>query len=106
MRADPILRVEGLRKSFGGLVAVDDASFEVERGTVVGLIGPNGAGKSTTFNLVTGFHEADDGDVYLHGENVVDRPPEERSRRGMVRTFQITRELTGMKVRQNMLLGT
>jgi branched-chain amino acid transport system ATP-binding protein len=105
MSADPILRVEGLRKSFGGLVAVDDASFEVEQGSVVGLIGPNGAGKSTTFNLVTGFYEADDGDVYLHGENVVDRPPEERSRRGMVRTFQITRELTGMKVRQNMLLG-
>jgi branched-chain amino acid transport system ATP-binding protein len=105
MSADPILRVEGLKKTFGGLVAVDGASFEVEEGTVVGLIGPNGAGKSTTFNLVTGFYEADDGDVYLRGENVVDTSPEERSKRGMVRTFQITRELTGMKVRQNMLLG-
>jgi branched-chain amino acid transport system ATP-binding protein len=105
MSADPILRVEGLKKTFGGLVAVDGASFEVEEGTVVGLIGPNGAGKSTTFNLVTGFHEADDGDVYLRGENVVDTSPEERSKRGMVRTFQITRELTGMKVRQNMHLG-
>jgi branched-chain amino acid transport system ATP-binding protein len=105
MSADPILRVEGLKKTFGGLVAVDGASFEVEEGTVVGLIGPNGAGKSTTFNLVTGFYEADDGDVYLRGEDVVDTSPEERSKRGMVRTFQITRELTGMKVRQNMLLG-
>jgi branched-chain amino acid transport system ATP-binding protein len=103
--SDPILRVEGLKKTFGGLVAVDGASFEVERGTIVGLIGPNGAGKSTTFNLVTGFYEADAGDVYLRGENVVDRTPEERSKRGMVRTFQIARELTGMKVRQNMLLG-
>jgi branched-chain amino acid transport system ATP-binding protein len=105
MSADPILRVEGLKKTFGGLVAVDGASFEVEEGTVVGLIGPNGAGKSTTFNLVTGFYEADDGDVYLRGENVVDTSPENRSKRGMVRTFQITRELTGMKVRQNMHLG-
>ncbi|WP_372912159.1 ABC transporter ATP-binding protein [Salinigranum sp.] len=105
MSAGPILRVEGLKKTFGGLVAVDGASFEVEKGTVVGLIGPNGAGKSTTFNLVTGFYEADDGDVYLRGENVVDTSPEERSKRGMVRTFQITRELTGMKVRQNMHLG-
>jgi branched-chain amino acid transport system ATP-binding protein len=102
---DPVLRVEGLKKTFGGLVAVDGASFEVERGTVVGLIGPNGAGKSTTFNIITGFYQADEGDVYLRGENVVDLTPEERSKRGMVRTFQITRELTGMKVRQNMHLG-
>ncbi len=105
MSTDPILRVEGLKKTFGGLVAVDGASFEVEKGTVVGLIGPNGAGKSTTFNLITGFYEADDGAVYLRGENVVDTSPEKRSKRGMVRTFQITRELTGMKVRQNMHLG-
>jgi branched-chain amino acid transport system ATP-binding protein len=105
MSADTVLRVDGLRKSFGGLVAVDGASFEVERGSIVGLIGPNGAGKSTTFNLITGFYEADEGDVYLRGENVVDLSPEERSERGMVRTFQIARELTGMKVRQNMHLG-
>jgi branched-chain amino acid transport system ATP-binding protein len=103
--SEPVLRVEGLKKTFGGLVAVDGASFTVEQGTIVGLIGPNGAGKSTTFNLVTGFYEADDGDVYLRGENVVDLSPEERSKRGMVRTFQIARELTGMKVRQNMHLG-
>jgi ABC-type branched-subunit amino acid transport system ATPase component len=103
--SDPVLRVENLYKSFGGLVAVDEASFEVERGTVVGLIGPNGAGKSTTFNLITGFHEADGGTVELDGEDVTDLPPEARATRGMIRTFQISRELTGMTVRQNVRLG-
>jgi branched-chain amino acid transport system ATP-binding protein len=102
---DVVLRVEDLRKEFGGLVAVDGASFAVERGTIVGLIGPNGAGKSTTFNLVTGFYEADAGSVYLRGEDVAGTSPEERADRGMVRTFQIARELTGMKVEQNVRLG-
>jgi len=105
MSGDPILRVDDLHKEFGGLVAVDDATFEVEQGNVVGLIGPNGAGKSTTFNLITGFYEADHGSVEFRGEEIVDLPPEERAQRGMIRTFQITRELTGMKVEQNMRLG-
>ena len=56
-----VLRVENLRKEFGGLVAADDASFDVERGTITALIGPNGAGKSTVFNLVSGFYEPDAG---------------------------------------------
>ncbi|MEA5387832.1 ATP-binding cassette domain-containing protein [Haloarculaceae archaeon H-GB11] len=58
---DPVLRTDGLKKSFGGLTATDDVSFEVERGTITGLIGPNGAGKSTLFNLVSGFYEPDEG---------------------------------------------
>jgi branched-chain amino acid transport system ATP-binding protein len=102
---DPILRAEGLRKSFGGLLAVDDASFEVEEGTIAGLIGPNGAGKSTTFNLLSGFYGADAGDVIFEGERVEGLSPDERAQRGMIRTFQITRELTGMKVMANMLLA-
>jgi branched-chain amino acid transport system ATP-binding protein len=102
---DPVLRVENLHKEFGGLVAVDEASFEVERGTVVGLIGPNGAGKSTTFNCITGFYDADGGTVELDGEDVTDLPPEQRATRGMVRTFQISRELTGMTVQENVHLG-
>ncbi|MEA5387163.1 ATP-binding cassette domain-containing protein [Haloarculaceae archaeon H-GB11] len=103
--SEPLLEARDLRKTFGGLTAVDDVSFTVDRGTIVGLIGPNGAGKSTTFNLVTGFYDLDDGEVRLRGENVADLSPEERSQKGMVRTFQITRELTGMKVRENMHLG-
>lgn len=105
MSAQNILEVEGLRKSFGGLTAVDGATFDVEEGSIVGLIGPNGAGKSTTFNLITGFYEADEGSVRFRGEEIIDDSPEERSKNGMVRTFQITRELTGMKVEQNMRLG-
>ena len=105
MSDGPLLRVTDLHKEFGGLVAVDDATFEVEAGSVVGLIGPNGAGKSTTFNLITGFYEADGGSVEFRGEELVDLPPEGRAKRGMIRTFQITRELTGMKVEQNMRLG-
>ncbi|WP_137286211.1 ABC transporter ATP-binding protein [Halorussus salinisoli] len=102
---DPVLRAENLRKSFGGLVAVDDVSFAVEESTIVGLIGPNGAGKSTTFNLLSGFHELDDGEVIFEGERVGGLSPHERAQRGMVRTFQITRELTGMRVMANMLLA-
>jgi branched-chain amino acid transport system ATP-binding protein len=105
MSDDTILEVENLRKSFGGLTAVDGASFSVEKGNIVGLIGPNGAGKSTTFNLITGFYEADEGSVRFRGEEIIDDSPEERSQKGMVRTFQIARELTGMKVSQNMRLG-
>jgi len=102
---DPLLRAENLRKSFGGLVAVDGATFEVEEGTIVGLIGPNGAGKSTTFNLLSGFHDLDGGEVVFEGESVGGLSPAARAQRGMVRTFQITRELTGMRVTANMLLA-
>jgi branched-chain amino acid transport system ATP-binding protein len=105
MSGSPLLSVEGLEKSFGGIVAVDGASFTVEAGDVVGLIGPNGAGKSTTFDLVTGFLEPDAGEVRFRGEAVTDLPPEERATRGMVRTFQISRELTGMRVDANVRLG-
>ena len=100
-----LLRVDGLRKTFGGIVAVEDVSFEVEPREIVGVIGPNGAGKSTTFRLLTGFHAPDTGTVEFDGEDVTDYSPDERARRGMIRTFQIAQELTGMPVMQNMLLA-
>ena len=99
------LRVENLRKTFGGITAVDDASFRVERGTLTGLIGPNGAGKSTTFNLITGFHEPDDGTVHFNGEDVTGLRPHKLADRGLVRTFQIARELGEMTVLENMMLA-
>jgi branched-chain amino acid transport system ATP-binding protein len=99
------LRVEGLRKTFGGITAVDGASFGIEEGQLTGLIGPNGAGKSTTFNLITGFHQPDAGRVYLHDEDVTGRPPYELADRGLVRTFQIARELSEMTVLENMMLA-
>jgi ABC-type branched-subunit amino acid transport system ATPase component len=99
------LRVSDLAKSFGGIQAVDRVSFGVERGTLTGLIGPNGAGKSTTFNLITGVHEADSGAVQFRGEDITGLQPEEVAQRGLVRTFQIARELEEMTVLENMMLA-
>ena len=99
------LQVEGLRKSFGGITAVDDASFEVERGSLTGLIGPNGAGKSTTFNLITGMIEPDAGTVTFDGEDITGMEPHAIANRGLVRTFQIARELQEMTVLENMMLA-
>ncbi|MCD2200767.1 ABC transporter ATP-binding protein [Halobacterium sp. KA-4] len=99
------LRVEGLRKEFGGITAVDGASFEVEEGSLTGLIGPNGAGKSTTFNCITGVHEPTAGDVYFRGEEVTGLRPHEIAQRGLVRTFQIARQLDEMTVLENVMLA-
>jgi branched-chain amino acid transport system ATP-binding protein len=99
------LRVEGLKKTFGGIVAVDGASFEVEEGSLTGLIGPNGAGKSTTFNCITGVHEASAGTIHFHGEEITRLSPNEVANRGLVRTFQIARELEEMTVLENMMLA-
>ncbi|SDQ33633.1 ABC transporter ATP-binding protein [Natronobacterium texcoconense] len=100
-----ILRVSNLEKRFGGIVAVDGASFEIERETITGLIGPNGAGKSTAFNLITGVYKPDGGSVYFQGEDVTELRPNQLVDRGLVRTFQLSRELAGMTVLENMLLA-
>jgi branched-chain amino acid transport system ATP-binding protein len=99
------LRVEGLRKEFGGLVAVDGATFEVEEGSMTGLIGPNGAGKSTTFNCITGVYPPTAGSVYFQGEEITDLTPHQVANRGLVRTFQIARELEEMTILENMMLA-
>jgi branched-chain amino acid transport system ATP-binding protein len=99
------LEVEGLRRTFGGIVAVDDVSFDVERGTMTGLIGPNGAGKSTTFNLITGMLEPDAGTVRFNGEDITGLEPHEIANQGLARTFQIARELEEMTVLENMMLA-
>ena len=105
-KPDPILTVDGLRKEFGGLVAVEDVSLAVQEGSITGLIGPNGAGKSTLFNLVSGFYEPDDGSVTFDGADVTGRSPDAIARSGLVRTFQTPRKLEGMTVRENLLVGT
>jgi len=99
------LEVEGIRKTFGGIVAVDHVSFDVESGTLTGLIGPNGAGKSTTFNLITGMLQPDEGTVRFNGEDITGLEPHEISTRGLARTFQIARELEEMTVLENMMLA-
>jgi ABC-type branched-subunit amino acid transport system ATPase component len=99
-----LLSVEGLRRTFGELVAVDGVSFGVEAGEIVGMIGPNGAGKTTTFNCVSGVLPGDAGSVTFDGEDVTGAPPHELARSGLVRTFQQTRELTTMTVEENVML--
>ncbi len=99
------LVVDGLRKEFGGITAVDGASFEVEQGTLTGLIGPNGAGKSTTFNCITGVHSPTAGQVTFQGESITGLAPHEICDRGLVRTFQIARELSEMTVLENLMLA-
>jgi branched-chain amino acid transport system ATP-binding protein len=99
------LRVEDLRKEFGGITAVDGATFSVEEGSLTGLIGPNGAGKSTTFNCITGVHEPDGGAVYFHGEDITGVRSHAVAQRGLVRTFQISRELDEMTVLENVMLA-
>jgi branched-chain amino acid transport system ATP-binding protein len=92
------LVVEDVVKRFGGITAVDGASFYLDRGSLTGLIGPNGAGKTTTFNCITGIHEPDEGSVVFDGEDITGEQPFEIANRGLVRTFQIARELQGMTV--------
>jgi neutral amino acid transport system ATP-binding protein len=103
--AEPIFAVRDLVKSFGGLRAVDGATFEVDRGSITALIGPNGAGKTTLFNLVTGFIKPDHGAIEFDGRSIFGRPPHVMARKGMVRTFQITKALTAMTVLDNMMLA-
>lgn len=103
--SDTILELDGLTKNFGGIVAVDDVSFEVERERIMGLIGPNGAGKTTLLNLLSGFYNLDEGQIFLDGDRIDQLRPYQRSRHGLVRTFQHTRELTGLTVYENLLLA-
>jgi branched-chain amino acid transport system ATP-binding protein len=97
-----ILKTENLRRSFGGMVAVDDLSITVEEGSITGLIGPNGAGKSTAFNLITGMLEPDGGTILFKGEDITGDEPYEVARRGVGRTFQHARIFEEMTVRENL----
>jgi len=100
-----VLDVKDARKEFGGLVAVNDVSFQVRAGEILGLIGPNGAGKSTTFNLVTGVLPATRGSVTLMGERIDSLPSRQIARRGVSRTFQHVKMIAGMTVLENVALG-
>ena len=102
---DVILRVDDIARHFGGVKAVDGASFTVRRGSITSLIGPNGAGKTTAFNLVTGFARTDSGRVFLNGRDVSGLRSDQRARLGMVRTFQLTRVLGKMTVLENAMLA-
>jgi neutral amino acid transport system ATP-binding protein len=101
----PLLEVEDMVKRFGGIHAVDGATMDIQEGGITALIGPNGAGKTTLFNVVTGFYRGDRGSVTFDGHQVFGEPPYQLARRGMVRTFQITKALAAMPVIDNMMLA-
>ncbi len=105
MTVEPILTVEGISKRFGGVVAVNEASFDVAPCSITGLIGPNGAGKTTMFNLISGFLRPERGAIRFAGWRCDRRPPHELAAAGLVRTFQIPRVLTRMTVLENMMLA-
>jgi branched-chain amino acid transport system ATP-binding protein len=104
-KPDSILTVDGMWRSFGGIVAVDVEHTEVQRGSITALIGPNGAGKTTFFNLLTGFDEPNSGQWHFDGHQIAGMPPHRSAKLGMVRTFQLTKSLTKLPVIENMKLG-
>ena len=104
-KPDPILVVDSVRRTFGGLTAVDVEHLEVQRGLITALIGPNGAGKTTFFNLLTGFDKPDYGRWSFDGASMAGVPAHKVARRGMVRTFQLTKSLARLSVIENMKLG-
>jgi ABC-type branched-subunit amino acid transport system ATPase component len=100
-----LLRVEGLACHFGGVRAVQDATFDVRRGTITGLIGPNGAGKSTVINLISGRTRPTRGSVRFGGAEIVGLRPHQVARHGIVRTFQQANVFGGLTVLENLLVG-
>ena len=99
-----LLEINGITKSFGGLKAVNNCSFNVKKGTITGLIGPNGAGKTTLFNVITGQLLAEEGSIKIDGEEITQLPPYTTFKKGIVRTFQIPRELKRMTVLENLMV--
>ena len=105
MSRTPILQVEGLSKSFGGLHAVRNVSFSVDQGELLALIGPNGAGKTTCFNMLMGQLKPNAGRVLLDGESLIGMPPRKIWRKGVGRTFQITATYPSMTVAENVQMA-
>ena len=102
----PLLELRNVTRRFGGVVALDDVSLDVDEGEIAGLIGPNGAGKTTAFNVVTRLYKPDSGEVLLDGESLLGTPPHKVVRRGIARTFQNVELFSTMTVLENVLVGT
>lgn len=100
-----LLALRNLTKTFGGLVAVNNVTFDVAEGSIVGLIGPNGAGKTTVFNLITGNYKPDSGDIFFDGRTIKGMPTHRIVQQGIARTFQTIRLFQNMSVIENALAG-
>jgi ABC-type branched-subunit amino acid transport system ATPase component len=104
-KPDPIVVAHGVRRQFGGLVAVNVDHVEIQRGVITALIGPNGAGKTTFFNLLTGFDKPQAGEWSFNGRSLDGVPAYRVARMGMIRTFQLTKVLAKLSVMENMRMG-
>lgn len=100
-----MLSIENVTKRFGGLIALDNISFKVDEGELMGLIGPNGAGKTTLFNVITGFYKPEGGKVVYKGRNITGLAPYKVAKLGIARTFQIVKPLSNLTVLENVLVG-
>ena len=100
-----ILKIDHVQKSFGGVTAANDVSFELNSHEILGLIGPNGAGKSTMLNLISGIYKCDGGHIYFDGRDITKLSAHTRARMGLARTFQTPRFLNRASIRENLLLG-
>ena len=100
-----LLELKKVSKNFGGLKAVNQVSFSLEEGEILGIIGPNGAGKTTLFNTLTGFYKPDEGEVWFEGEKLIDLKPHQICQRGMVRTFQLVKPFLQLTVLDNVIVA-
>ena len=99
-----MLEINKVQKNFGGLTAVNNATMQIEKGSITGLIGPNGAGKTTLFNVITGNLQSDSGEVFLNGEKISGLKSHELFYKGVLRTFQIAHEFTSLTVLENLMM--
>jgi len=104
--ATKLLEIKGLTKKFGGLVAVNDFSFHVEKGEALGLMGPNGSGKTTVFNLIMGDFKPDSGEILLEGKDISNYPTYQRVKAGIARTYQVPRPFHEMPVIEDIQMST
>ena len=100
-----LLELKEVSKNFGGLKAVNQVSFSLEEGEILGVIGPNGAGKTTLFNTLTGFYKPDEGEVWFKGEKLIDLKPHQICKKGMVRTFQIVKPFLELTTLENVVIA-
>ncbi len=103
---EAVFRLERIRKSFGGLLALDDVDLALKKREIVGILGPNGAGKSTLFNVITSIQKPDAGDVYLSGQKITGRAPHTICRLGISRTFQLVKTFLSMTAIENVMVGS
>jgi len=104
MTADPMLQVKEVTKTFGGIIALNNISFEVNKGEILGIIGPNGSGKTTIVNCITGFVKVSSGSVLFHGKDITGKPPHKIADIGITRTFQIMRPYYSLPAYKNLVI--